>query len=273
MPFIHTSQPRPQAPSVGILPVVLDEAHVVLRQVEAQRLERARGRGRGCPAATASARPGTGSSAACGSDSRRSGRPSAGATAARTPRATARGRARAGTWRCATCPRRLPCRRAAAARSPVGPSTPEAQDDVLKRDHRNGRGSGHAANFLKLRILRGFAATTRARRRAKTAGTATSRSESATAGQSPTHEIGRHRPSRPAISTSRMPRDEPRQRRASSRPSCAIADVMPVLVARSIGRPGLERAHRGDLVVLARGDRAAVPRVVGHVDEQRRVAR
>ena len=37
--------------------------------------------------------------------------------------------------------------------------------------------------------------------------------------------------------------------------------------------PGLERAHGGDLVVLARGDRAAVPRVVGHVDEDRGVAR
>ena len=46
-----------------------------------------------------------------------------------------------------------------------------------------------------------------------------------------------------------------------------------MLVARSIGRPSLERAHRGDLVVLLGGDRTAVPRVVGDVDEQRRVAR
>ena len=45
-------------------------------------------------------------------------------------------------------------------------------------------------------------------------------------------------------------------------------------VRRAQHRPaGLERAHRRDLVVLHGGDRVAVPRVVGDVDEQRRVAR
>jgi hypothetical protein len=40
MPFIHTSQPRPHAPEGRVLPIVLDEAHVVLREVEAHRGER-----------------------------------------------------------------------------------------------------------------------------------------------------------------------------------------------------------------------------------------
>jgi hypothetical protein len=40
MPFSQTSQPRPQAPRVGRFPVVLDEADVVLLQVQAQRFER-----------------------------------------------------------------------------------------------------------------------------------------------------------------------------------------------------------------------------------------
>ena len=62
-------------------------------------------------------------------------------------------------------------------------------------------------------------------------------------------------------------------RRAISRPSAPIADVMPVFVARSSARPGLQRPHRGDLVVLLRSERAAVPRVVGDVDEQRGVLR
>jgi hypothetical protein len=42
MPFIQTSQPRPHAPERRVLPVVLDEAHVVRLEVEADRLQRAR---------------------------------------------------------------------------------------------------------------------------------------------------------------------------------------------------------------------------------------
>jgi hypothetical protein len=41
MPFSHTSQPRPPRAERRVLPVVLDEAHVVLLEVEAERLERA----------------------------------------------------------------------------------------------------------------------------------------------------------------------------------------------------------------------------------------
>ena len=40
IPSIQTSQPRPQAPSVGALPVVLDEADVVLLGVDAERAQR-----------------------------------------------------------------------------------------------------------------------------------------------------------------------------------------------------------------------------------------
>ena len=79
-------------------------------------------------------------------------------------------------------------------------------------------------------------------------------------------------PCRPVISTSRMPRVN-HGRRASSRPSCADrrGDAR---VRRAQQRPaGLERAHRRDLVVLERGERAAVPGVVGDVDEERRVRR
>jgi hypothetical protein len=41
MPFSHTSQPSPHAPSSRILPVVLDEPDVVALQVSPQRFERA----------------------------------------------------------------------------------------------------------------------------------------------------------------------------------------------------------------------------------------
>jgi hypothetical protein len=45
-------------------------------------------------------------------------------------------------------------------------------------------------------------------------------------------------------------------------------------VRRAQHRPAeLERTHRRDLVVLLGGDRTAVPRIVGHVDEQMRIAR
>ena len=61
--------------------------------------------------------------------------------------------------------------------------------------------------------------------------------------------------------------------RAITRPSCAIADVMPG-VGRAQHRPSrLQRAHLRDLVVLLSGDRAAVPRVVGDVDDSVALAR
>jgi hypothetical protein len=41
MPFSQTSQPRPQAPSVGFSQSSSTKAHVVLLQVEAERFERA----------------------------------------------------------------------------------------------------------------------------------------------------------------------------------------------------------------------------------------
>ena len=91
------------------------------------------------------------------------------------------------------------------------------------------------------------------------------------AGQSPKRRYGVVA-LRPAISTSRMPRVN----HGSSRELAAVVRDRrrDAGVGRAQHRPaGLERAHRGDLVVLARGDRAAVPRVVGDVDEQRRVAR
>ncbi len=73
------------------------------------------------PRATASALPGTDSSAAGGSDSRHSGRPSAGATAARRRTATAPAPARA-TWSPGgRCRRPPPCRTAAGSRSRAPP--------------------------------------------------------------------------------------------------------------------------------------------------------
>ena len=68
--------------------------------------------------------PDTGSNAADGWGSRRSGHPWDGAKAARRPRTRARGRWPAGRWRYGRYRRPLPCRRAAAGRSPVYPSIP-----------------------------------------------------------------------------------------------------------------------------------------------------
>ena len=69
--------------------------------------------------ATASGSPGTGSSAAAGWGSRRSGRRWGGARAARRPRSTASGQARATSSPGGRCPRPPPCRTAAGSRSPA----------------------------------------------------------------------------------------------------------------------------------------------------------
>ena len=79
----HAVQPHFPAQAPGaerrVLPIVLDEAHVVLLQVEAERFQRAEVQIEDVGAARASARPGTGNSAAGGSGFCRSGRPWGGA--------------------------------------------------------------------------------------------------------------------------------------------------------------------------------------------------
>ena len=120
MPSHQTSQPRPQAPtvgfsqssstkrmscSVGSMPMASRRAQVEVLQVRP---------------GSASGSPGTGSSAAAGWGSRHSGRRPGGARAAHRPPSRAWGPARAAPSPGAGCPPPPPRRRAAGSRSPDG---------------------------------------------------------------------------------------------------------------------------------------------------------
>ena len=115
-------------------PVVLDEADVVEQRIDADRLAASRDRAPAGSTGSASGSPDTGSNAAAGWDSRRSGRPSAGATAAHRPRSTASARAPAASSPDGRCRRRPPCRRAAARRSRNRPSSGAASGSAPGRN-------------------------------------------------------------------------------------------------------------------------------------------
>ena len=133
---LHAVEPDLPAEPPGAerraLPVVLDEADVVLQGIDADGDRGCRDRGPGGRAATASGSPGTGSSAGAGSGSRRSGRPWAGGKAAHRRRARAWAQASAAWWRDERSRPHLHVVRLEDDAALIGPEALELEDQVLE---------------------------------------------------------------------------------------------------------------------------------------------